>query len=145
MKELEIHESYNHPIYACHQCGGMWMDHESFHLLCDRAEKQALDNGYKLPEIKVAPATGKSRRPYIPCPECGVIMNPRHFAKSSGIVIDTCRNHGNWFDFQELCLLVEFIQKGGMSKSRRLDERPNNALRRHHVHRFLNPDAIDVF
>ena len=114
---LEIHENGHHPIYACAKCGGLWLDHDSFQLICDRVERQALEQGYKLPDLN-ASTTGKPRRAYIPCPECGIIMTPKNFARCSGIIIDCCSKHGNWFDWQELNQVVEFIQKGGMSKSR---------------------------
>ncbi|MDR0311624.1 MAG: zf-TFIIB domain-containing protein [Acidobacteriota bacterium] len=117
---LENRDDDNHPIYACPQCGGLWLDHDSFQLICDRVEKQALAVGYKFPESNVS-KTEKPRRAYIPCPECGVIMTPKNFARCSGIIIDCCRKHGNWFDWQELHKIVEFIQKGGMSKSVRLE------------------------
>ena len=117
---LEIHENGNHPFYVCTQCGGMWADHDSFQFICDRAEILALEQGYKLPDLYAADA-GKPRRTYIPCPECGVIMTPKNFAGCSGIIIDNCRKHGNWFDWQELHQVVEFIRKGGMSKSRGLE------------------------
>ena len=48
-------------------------------------------------------------------------MNPKQFARGSGIIIDYCREHGNWFDWQELHQAVEFISKGGMNKSLRLE------------------------
>jgi len=117
---LEIQAGYDHPLYACPQCGGLWMDHDSFQLVCDRIERQTLEQGYKFPDAKAAVAE-KSRRAYIRCPECGVIMTPKNFAKCSGIIIDCCRKHGNWFDWQELHQVAAFIQKGGMSKSRKLE------------------------
>jgi len=117
---LETHDDDNHPFYACAKCGGLWLDHDSFQLICDRAEKLALEKGYKLPEVNVSAAV-KQRRAYIPCPECGVIMTPKNFAGCSGIIIDSCRKHGSWFDWQELHQVIEFIRKGGMSSSRKLE------------------------
>ena len=117
---LETHEINSYPIYVCPKCGGLWLDHESFQLIFDRVEKQALEWVYNLPDLKVSNER-KSRRTYIPCPECGTIMNPKQFARCSGVVIDTCRKHGHWFDWQELNQVIEFVQKGGMSKSRILE------------------------
>ncbi len=45
-------------------------------------------------------------------------MNRSNFAKVSGIVIDTCKEHGVWFDADELPKIIEFIRKGGMEYSR---------------------------
>jgi len=79
-----------------------------------------LAEGYKIPVSDIS-NSGKPRRAYIPCPECGKIMNPKQFAGCSGIIIDCCRTHGNWFDRRELQQVVVFIQKGGMMKSRKLE------------------------
>jgi Zn-finger nucleic acid-binding protein len=118
---LETHDSDDHPIYACPKCGGTWLDHDSFELICDRVEKKGAEpGGYQLPGSKVS-IKRPSRRAYIPCPECGTIMTPKNFARCSGVVIDCCRKHGNWFDWQKLHQIMEFIQKGGMRKSLKLE------------------------
>ena len=70
----------------------------------------------------------KNQRLYIPCPECGKLMNRRNFAGCSGIIVDGCKDHGTWFDREELKHTVEFIRTGGLKKSReqeksRLEER----------------------
>jgi len=117
---LETHDDGNSSFYACNECGGLWMDQDSFQFISDRAEKLALESGYKLPNPTAATAV-KPRRAYVPCPECGVIMTPKNFAGCSGIIIDICHKHGIWFDWQELPRIVEFIRKGGMSKSRKLE------------------------
>ena len=117
---LEIHVYDTNKIYACPKCGGIWLDHDSLHFICDFMEMRTVERGQILPDLK-APTAGKPRRAYIPCPECGKIMNSKQFARGSGIIIDYCREHGNWFDWQELSQAVEFIQKGGMNKSLRLE------------------------
>jgi Zn-finger nucleic acid-binding protein len=45
-------------------------------------------------------------------------MNQRNFAGCSGVVIDVCKPHGIWFDRQELQRVVNFIQDGGLHKTR---------------------------
>jgi Zn-finger nucleic acid-binding protein len=128
---LEIQADYDHPLYSCTQCGGLWLDHDSFQLVCDRVERQVLEQGYKFPEAKASASMRKSRRAYVRCPECGEIMTPKNFSRCSGIIIDCCQKHGNWFDWQELHQIVEFIQKGGMSKSRKLEiDRAREDIRR---------------
>jgi Zn-finger nucleic acid-binding protein len=41
-------------------------------------------------------------------------MNRTNFAKRSGILIDTCRGHGTWFDADELPRVVDFVMNGGI-------------------------------
>jgi Zn-finger nucleic acid-binding protein len=45
-------------------------------------------------------------------------MNRVNFAGRSGVIIDTCRGHGTWFDRDELQHIVEFIRSGGLEKAR---------------------------
>jgi Zn-finger nucleic acid-binding protein len=61
---------------------------------------------------------------YIPCPDCGQLMNRNNFAKASGVIVDICKKHGVWFDADELPSIIGFIQKGGMemARQRELDE-----------------------
>jgi Zn-finger nucleic acid-binding protein len=60
---------------------------------------------------------------YLPCPDCKQLMNRSNFARASGVIIDTCRQHGVWFDAEELQKIIEFIQKGGMELARRREKR----------------------
>jgi Zn-finger nucleic acid-binding protein len=138
--KLETREAGNRPLYACPQCGGIWLDHDSFELICYRVEKQILELDNKLPDSKVSPA-GKSRRAYVPCPECGKIMTPKNFGRCSGIIVDCCKKHGNWFDWQELHQVVAFIQKGGMQKSLKLEvERAREDARRERDSLYLSSE-----
>ena len=45
-------------------------------------------------------------------------MHRVNFAGCSGVIIDWCREHGSWFDSNELQQVVRFIQAGGMKKAR---------------------------
>jgi len=45
-------------------------------------------------------------------------MNRSNFARSSGVIIDICKQHGVWFDADELPKIIAFITKGGLAKQR---------------------------
>jgi Zn-finger nucleic acid-binding protein len=45
-------------------------------------------------------------------------MNRANFARCSGVIIDLCKQHGIWFDRDELSRIVEFIRSGGLEMSR---------------------------
>ena len=45
-------------------------------------------------------------------------MNRVNFARCSGVVVDICKQHGTWFDRDELSRIVEFIHGGGLNASR---------------------------
>ena len=45
-------------------------------------------------------------------------MNRVNFARCSGVIVDICKQHGTWFDRDELSRIVEFIHGGGLNASR---------------------------
>lgn len=45
-------------------------------------------------------------------------MNRSNFARSSGVIIDMCKQHGVWFDADELPKILDFINSGGLARSR---------------------------
>jgi len=103
-------------LRECTKCGGLWADVETFEIVCADTEKQSSVLGFfnNRQTSSVAPA----KINYVPCPDCGQLMNRNNFAHSSGVVIDTCKEHGAWFDADELPKIVEFIRKGGMEHAR---------------------------
>jgi Zn-finger nucleic acid-binding protein len=45
-------------------------------------------------------------------------MNRSNFARISGVIIDLCKQHGVWFDANELPKIITFIDEGGLKRSR---------------------------
>lgn len=103
-------------LRECPGCGGVWARREAFERICAGTEEQAavLGAAHAAPR----PAAGGEAVRYLPCPECGGLMNRVNFARCSGVVIDVCREHGSWFDRDELRRIVEFVRGGGMSLAR---------------------------
>jgi Zn-finger nucleic acid-binding protein len=99
----------------CPKCAGLWLDKESFERVCQEREQQAAVLDFGAGAIQSVPA---ARINYIPCPECGQLMNRTNFARYSGVVVDVCRTHGTWFDRDELRQIVEFIRQGGLDQAR---------------------------
>ncbi|TLD41133.1 MAG: hypothetical protein JETT_2598 [Candidatus Jettenia ecosi] len=50
---------------------------------------------------------------YIPCPLCKKLMQRKNWGTHSGIIVDTCYEHGTWYDAEELEKIREFIMRGG--------------------------------
>jgi Zn-finger nucleic acid-binding protein len=105
------------PVRECGQCGGVWMDNAAFEALCADREEQATVLAFRASVAAPAPAETSIR--YRPCPECGALMHRLNFQRVSGVIVDVCRDHGTWFDADELRRIVEFIQSGGMEAARR--------------------------
>ena len=57
-------------------------------------------------------------------------MNRVNFARISGVILDTCKGHGIWFDADELDQVLAFVAQGGLDKARQKDaERAKEAQR----------------
>ncbi len=109
----------NNALHECTRCGGLWLDKNTFQEICIREEAQEAVLGYQMRSTAVVPdIVSKPRRAYIPCPECKKLMNTKNFSGCSGIVLDGCREHGNWFDRGELQKIITFIKNGGLRKAR---------------------------
>jgi Zn-finger nucleic acid-binding protein len=107
-----------YPVHECTGCGGLWLDKKTFQDICTREEAQeAVLGSQTQPQTAGAEAAPKARRAYIACPECRKLMNTKNFS-GSGIVLDWCRDHGNWFDRGELQKIISFIRNGGLRKAR---------------------------
>lgn len=106
-------------IHECINCGGIWLDTASFQKISSDREHQEKVILYPSQASSIEPKPDQQpRRVYVPCPECGELMNQKNFAGCSGIVIDLCKPHGIWFDHLELQRIVNFIKEGGLHKSR---------------------------
>lgn len=113
MKVLRLDETV---LRECEKCGGLWSDAGSFESICASRERQAAVLNQSYP-INSSASNDNSVR-YVPCPECGQLMNRNNFARLSGVIIDICKLHGLWFDAEELPRIVEFIRQGGLERAR---------------------------
>jgi Zn-finger nucleic acid-binding protein len=117
---------------VCAACGGVFVTHAELAVRIDSARPQ--------PPPAVHPRHASSRPPeptvrYARCPSCTGIMTRMNFGRSSGIVVDVCREHGTWFDRDELESALRFVRDGGLeateppdSSKRVDDERAVRAL-----------------
>lgn len=106
----------NIELRECQRCGGMWAGVETFEAICAVREDQSAVLG--LIENRTHPASPPARITYVPCPDCGQLMNRNNFARASGVIIDICKMHGVWFDADELPKIIRFIRDGGMQLAR---------------------------
>jgi Zn-finger nucleic acid-binding protein len=114
-------------VLECPQCAGLWIGREVFRIVAEKARSSAASadaftGASGTPPWKNAPAPQKGPM-YRKCPECGGMMHRRNFGKRSGVIIDQCKDHGMWFDAQELERILAWIREGGEARSRRRDQR----------------------
>ena len=120
-------------LAGCARCAGVWADAESFKTICADNETQStyLGDGSILPSPPVGDPQA-SPIVYRPCAVCGELMNRFNFAGSSGVILDSCRSHGVWFDPDELRHIIAFIRGGGLDLAR-VKERHDLELERHRL------------
>jgi len=104
-------------VHECERCFGLWLDVASFEKICADREQQSAVLGFASHDPAHA-AADTNKVKYVPCPVCSRLMNRMNFARCSGVIVDICKQHGTWFDRDELSRIVEFIHGGGLEASR---------------------------
>src|SRR5579883_1391721 len=116
--DLVIRELESMLLTDCTGCGGLWLDAQAFEKLVQEKDTKRLASAAVHPG---PPATARlETKGYLECLVCKKLMQRKNFAGCSGVIIDWCIGHGFWFDAHELEQIVQFIEKGGMDKARRL-------------------------
>ena len=101
----------------CSRCSGVWLGVDDFRRLCAEEEQRSVFLGAELQARKTPAAAAPAVR-YVPCPDCARLMNRVNFGKRSGIIVDSCSQHGTWFDADELRRVVEWVRDGGLDRAR---------------------------
>ena len=65
------------------------------------------------------------------------MMNRRNYAHKSGVIIDVCREHGVWFDPDELQRILAWIRAGGRARAEK--ELAAEEVRREGLKRLSRP------
>ncbi|HZR17125.1 MAG TPA: zf-TFIIB domain-containing protein [Verrucomicrobiae bacterium] len=104
-------------VRECPKCAGLWVDTATLERICAERERQAAVLGLASPAIGSGGAL-EDRIQYLPCPVCRKLMNRVNFAHYSNVVVDVCKEHGTWFDRDELRRVIEFIRGGGLDEAR---------------------------
>lgn len=96
-------------VLECGRCAGLWLGIDAFQRLADRAAREQLpEDALSLGRAEDAPETPRG---YRPCAHCNQLMARRRYAQSS-VAIDVCRQHGVWFDADELPRILRWIHEG---------------------------------
>lgn len=108
-----------HRISECPACTGVLVDHGTFEAITHAREAEA---GLRLRGGPVAQALSvQDKVVYRKCPACAKVMNRQNFGRSSGVIVDVCKEHGVFFDAHELTAVLEFVASGGLAKARGRD------------------------
>jgi Zn-finger nucleic acid-binding protein len=105
-------------VMECGACGGFWLGQEAFRQLAERAKKQAVPPlsvvGPARPVAGIdTPQVPRRGSFYRPCVVCGQLMNRVNYGHTSGVIVDFCKDHGVWFDADQLARLLAWLRAGG--------------------------------
>ena len=132
-------------VRECHACGGLWLDRAVFEQLGTSRERQGAVLG-ALPAPTAPPTVSLEVVQYRPCPACHQRMNRVNYARRSGVVLDVCKDHGIWFDQDELRRVLAFISEGGLDRARELElEELKEAKRAAQAPKELHPSSSFEF
>jgi Zn-finger nucleic acid-binding protein len=110
-------------ILECPACAGLWLGRQAFERIAERARTTASGDDPLLtaasPTDLRAARTRQRGALYRRCPECRQMMHRRNFGRRSGVIVDTCKEHGLWFDADELERILRWIREGGEQRARR--------------------------
>ena len=85
---------------------------------------------------------------YRPCPVCRTLMNRKLHGKRSGVIVDSCRDHGIWLDAGELRQLLEWSLAGGekLNQERRALEQQqiSERERRKHLEEIFQKNKVEL-
>ncbi len=104
-------------VAQCDECSGVFVPHETFEMMQETRDA-VIFSSQGIVRATIDP--GEQVR-YVRCPVCLKMMNRTNFARISGVIIDTCRDHGVWFDSGEVEKTMEFIAKGGLQKAKSVE------------------------
>jgi Zn-finger nucleic acid-binding protein len=119
-------------ILECTRCAGVWLSNEGFDVLRDRS----LAGTAAVPPLSTpAPVVQRAAKVlYRGCPVCHEFMHRRNWGGGSGVVIDSCKDHGVWFDASELASILAWIRAGG--EARVADRAREEARQQERLERF---------
>jgi Zn-finger nucleic acid-binding protein/DNA-directed RNA polymerase subunit RPC12/RpoP len=104
-------------VLECARCGGLWLVPGTLRALVARVRAGADQAASLLGPLGGAgertEARGDPGGPlYRACVICSERMNRTRFAGRTPVVVDYCREHGVWFDHQELAIAMEALAQG---------------------------------
>lgn len=108
-RPLTTHQAPRFTMFACTGCGGMWLDGAASRTVVaavDPVAMQAADNVARAAEQAVDVNAQAA------CPQCRNAMEKMPIP-AANVVVDTCREHGVWFDRNELQQVVRAVASPG--------------------------------
>jgi len=121
-------------MLECPGCAGLWLGRSAFQSMLERFREKAQRVETALGRRAAPDDRGRKRQRgslYRRCPECDNHMHRMNYGRRSGVIVDSCHDHGVWFDALELDAILRWIQKGGEERAKqRIQEEARAAASR---------------
>jgi Zn-finger nucleic acid-binding protein len=107
-------------VDRCGTCHGIFFDPQELETALDHATRARteIDRERLTQLVEEERKSDHDKIRYVPCPDCGQMMNRKAYGAKSGVVIDWCKDHGVWLDGGELAHLVKWARAGGRDHDR---------------------------
>lgn len=100
-------------VDLCARCGGVWLDDGELESLLASDENAQAPSPHPSNPAMTGPIV------YRRCPRCEGWLARNNFRHVSGVIIDTCPDHGVWLDKGEYESIRAFLQSGGSTREQR--------------------------
>ena len=109
---VTIEKSLN--VNRCSNCLGLFIQRNVLDMVLETKVRQPSEIDYRLlTNLENSNRSLVKGWRYRPCPVCRTLMNRKLHGKRSGVIVDSCRDHGIWLDAGELRQLLEWSRAGG--------------------------------
>ena len=119
-------------VNRCSRCLGLFVQRSILGTILATKVRQPSDIDYQLlANLENSNRSSSRSWRYRPCPVCRSLMNRKLHGKRSGVIVDSCRDHGLWLDAGELRQLMEWTRAGGekLNREHRAFENQQNSER----------------
>jgi Zn-finger nucleic acid-binding protein len=113
----------SHHPFECPICCGLFVAVSDLEALITERKEQG-DVAAASPRQPERASLAIEEVAYLKCPMCGAVMNRVNYGRMSGVIIDSCKEHGHWLDPGELEKIAKWVATGGLAKlrQREMDE-----------------------
>ena len=149
MEEVDLRTDGRMVVDRCRDCMGIFFDPGELEGLLDASVSGVREVDRERLDTLLAEEVDTDRPViYVPCPDCGRLMNRRNYGTKAGVIVDICKEHGVWLDGGELGSLMKWLKAGGgmhhdshSAEHRRLEEQSQR--QKEHLARALQPSGAD--
>jgi Zn-finger nucleic acid-binding protein len=132
MQSVDLNLGGRFYIERCDRCLGLFFDPAELKRVLEVSNRPAHQVDRQRLQVLIEEEYHEAREQvrYIKCPACGTLMNRKSYGAKSGVIMDSCKQHGVWLDGGELAQIVKWKQAGGKLLDREKKEQRQKAEER---------------